>query len=155
MIPALLDAGSVFPGGSRERFMVGASCSATRVQRWGRPVCRCTDAPFCLLGATLLHRDRPSLQCSGRVSFPNRRSRFLISTLPSLFSFSPTRNRAVLDWLFWSLEAQGRQGMSDGCLHEVGRARWLLERKKEERVLGGKVWHSKSECRFGPNWNLF
>lgn len=34
---------------------------------------------------------------------------------------------------------QGKQGMSDGCLREVGTARWLLERKKEERVLGGKV----------------
>lgn len=69
------------------------------------PVWRCRNALFWLLRAILFHRNRSTLQCSGRISFPNNRSRFLISSLLSLFSFSPTRNRAFLDWLFRSLEA--------------------------------------------------
>lgn len=135
--------GSVFPGGIRGWLMILSSHSQQEHRAGADPVWRCRNAPEM---ARLSHRNSPPFRAvEGSASQAvGADSSYPVCCL--LFSFSPTRSRAFLAWLFRSLEA-----------HKESRGWVMAVCTRWEGPDGCWRGRKRSECwvvRFGiPNQN--
>lgn len=136
--PALLPPRLCLPW--RKQGMVNDSCQPqpARSTAQGQTLCEGAEMPcFGCWGIDLL-TGPPSVQWKGQL--PKQQEQIPHIQSAVFYSLSHPQGTELFQTGYSGLwRHTGKQGMSDGCLHEVGAARWLLERKKEELVLSGKV----------------